>query len=323
MSSSLEVFITFVIGGWVVHRGMRAAEDSRGGLIQSVDGAAQLYYQESGEGPALIAPGHLFLHESLAPLTDEYKLVSYDMRNRGRSSAVGPEASLTIQGDVEDLETVRHHRGIDQFTAVGYSYLGLMVILYAIRSPQHVDRIVQLGPIPPRFGTEYPPDLRADDLGGVPDPVEMAKLDALGKEGFGESHPKEYCEKRWAVERFKLVGDPRNVDRLGNGWCELPNERPSALSRHFRRLFPSIMDLRVEPEDLQRVTVPVLTIHGTRDRNAPYGGGVDWARMLPNARLLTVQGGAHQSFCEYPEIVLPAIRTFLGGDWPKDAKIVR
>jgi hypothetical protein len=33
--------------------------------------------------------------------------------------------------------------------------------------------------------------------------------------------------------------------------------------------------------------------------------------------LLTVLAGAHQSFDEYPDVVLPAIDQFLKGRWPQ------
>ena len=56
--------------------------------------------------------------------------------------------------------------------------------------------------------------------------------------------------------------------------------------------------------------VPVLTIHGTWDRNAPYAAGREWALTLPNARLITVERAAHQVTADAPEIVLPAIDDF-------------
>ena len=40
---------------------------------------------------------------------------------------------------------------------------------------------------------------------------------------------------------------------------------------------------------MARVRAPVLTIHGTWDRNAPYAGGREWALTLPDARLITVE----------------------------------
>jgi len=67
----------------------------------------------------------------------------------------------------------------------------------------------------------------------------------------------------------------------------------------------------------------VLVVHGTKDRNAPYGGGVYWSRVLRDARILTVSGAAHQVFLERPDLVLPAMRSFLGGTWPSAASPLR
>jgi pimeloyl-ACP methyl ester carboxylesterase len=102
----------------------------------------------------------------------------------------------------------------------------------------------------------------------------------------------------------------------------MPNEWPSNLVKHFDSSFTSVQKLDISKEKIAFVKVPVLTIHGTKDRNAPYGGGREWALTLPNARLLTVKGGAHQSFDEFREIVVPAVRRFLEGNWPEGAEQV-
>lgn len=44
--------------------------------------------------------------------------------------------------------------------------------------------------------------------------------------------------------------------------------------------------------------------------------------MLPNARLVTVAGAAHQVFAEFPQIVMPAVREFLAGVWPSAAETI-
>jgi len=67
------------------------------------------------------------------------------------------------------------------------------------------------------------------------------------------------------------------------------------------------------------VRVPVLAVHGRRDRSAPYGGARDWAAMLPDARLLTVEDAGHAPWIEAPDLVFEAIETFLGGRWPEAA----
>jgi pimeloyl-ACP methyl ester carboxylesterase len=42
--------------------------------------------------------------------------------------------------------------------------------------------------------------------------------------------------------------------------------------------------------------------------------------MLPNARLLTIDGAAHAPWLEFPEDVLEPIRKFLDGTFPDSAE---
>ena len=82
----------------------------------------------------------------------------------------------------------------------------------------------------------------------------------------------------------------------------MPNEWPSNLVKHFESSFTSVQKLDISKDKVASVKVPVLTIHGTKDRNAPYGAGREWALILSNARLLSIKEGAHQSFDEFREI---------------------
>jgi pimeloyl-ACP methyl ester carboxylesterase len=73
---------------------------------------------------------------------------------------------------------------------------------------------------------------------------------------------------------------------------------------------------------MSKVTNPVLTIHGRKDRNAPYGAGREWAWMLPESRLLTIDEGAHAPWIEAPAKMFGAIREFFDGRWPVGAEKV-
>jgi pimeloyl-ACP methyl ester carboxylesterase len=68
--------------------------------------------------------------------------------------------------------------------------------------------------------------------------------------------------------------------------------------------------------------MPVLIVHGTKDRSTPYGGGREWALTLPNARLLSVENTAHAPWIEAPDKVLDSIELFLNGNWPDQAETV-
>jgi proline iminopeptidase len=301
--------------------GSRQAEE---GYI-SVEEGIRIFYQKAGRGSrVLIIPGRFFIFDHLKELANNYTLISYDMRNRGRSDAVSDGSKITIQDDIKDLERVRKHFGLDKFVAVGASYLGLMVILYAMEHPASVERIVQFGPVPLILGTEYPAHLMAgrDNIGA--DPAEIERIRKLAEQGYGKTNSKEFCEAQWSVDRFYLVGNPANVEKLGKGWCDMPNEWPVNFERHLQYHFTSVQSLHTSWEKvIASVTQPVLTIHGTKDRNAPYGAGREWAEKLPNARLLSISDAGHFPFAEYPEIVIPALRDFLSIGWPDRSEIIK
>ncbi len=214
------------------------------GWVAGPDGV-RLYYEKIGAGPTtIIVPGRLFLARDLAPLGAHHTLILYDMRNRGRSSRVEDGTLLTIQKDVEDLEAVRRHFGVERFVPVGYSYLGLMVVLYAMDHPDHVDRVVQLGPVPRKFGTEYPASLLHTDSVPVVDSAAAARVDSLKRSGFAREHPKEFCYESRRAFDVRLVGDPTKAAGLMDP-CGMPNEWPLNLERHFEHHFAGVQRLDV------------------------------------------------------------------------------
>ena len=292
---------------------------AREGHLTADDGA-RLYYRVVGSGePVVIIPGGLFLERDFARLSGGRTVVFYDMRGRGRSDALADSTRISIQQEVRDLEAVRRHVGAERIALVGWSYLGMLVMRYAAEYPGRVRRIVQLGPLAREFRTRFPDSLVAHDPVPVPDPAEVAELARRRAEGLASRDPRADCEADYRVQRVVLVGDVRLAERVPD-LCAMPNEWPSALARHFQLLFGSIVrDEGPAWEHYARLGIPVLTIHGTQDRNAPYGGGREWAAHLPEARLLTVRDAAHMLWLDAPGTVFPAIERFLGGAWPDGA----
>lgn len=292
------------------------------GYVTSGDGV-RLYYTKVGDSSktVIVVPGRLFAFHAFQRLAYGRTIIFYDMRNRGRSDAVTDLSKISLQHDVDDLEAVRAHFGIEKPDLIGFSYLGKIVILYAIQYPDHVNRIVQLGPVARKLATKFPEALSAGDADKVPDPGEERKLGELENNGFAKDHPKEYCEMDWKLEQQRMVGNPANANRIPSP-CEMENEWPTHLAQHFIPLLASDEALDIPKESIAKVTAPVLTIHGTKDRNAPYGGGREWDMLLPNARLVTIEGAAHMSWVEFPQVVFPSIDLFLNGNWPVEAEHV-
>jgi pimeloyl-ACP methyl ester carboxylesterase len=177
----------------------------------------------------------------------------------------------------------------------------------------HVNRLVQVGPTPPDGAKQYPTELTNAD--GVLTDV-LAKLAALTASP-PSADPEQRCRAVWSVLRPIYVVDPADVEKL-DGWqrCHLETER-TAMTYFTEYLLPSIRPLMAR--DVSGVTMPVLVVHGTKDRSAPYGGGRDWAAMLPNARLVTVEDAGHMPWIEKPADVFDTLQTFLDGAWPSAA----
>ena len=134
--------------------------------------------------------------------------------------------------DVEDLEAIRRHFGVDRFVPVGFSYLGFMVVLYAMEHPHRVERLVQLGPVPRKFGSDYPASLLHEDSVPVVDPAAAARLDSLHRTEWAQTHQRELCERSREVFAPRLVGRPERIAGLMDQ-CGMENEWPMNLRRHL------------------------------------------------------------------------------------------
>jgi proline iminopeptidase len=290
--------------------------------VRATDGLT-LFARVVGTGPdTVIAWPGLFLYHDLRGNRDLIAgrtWIFLDPRNRGRSDATADSTRRTAADDMRDLEAVREALSLSRFALVGYSAYGRYAIGYSLQHPDRVTRVVQLGPIGPRADAQYPPDLLAGDEAQVPDPAALRGVMALVAESLHIKRPEEFCRRDQWVSRVRLIGNPADTARIRNDdVCGMPNEWPVNVARHFGYRFTQ-PPFAFDTTALAGLQTQVLTIHGTKDRNASYGGGVEWAWRLPNARLLTIPGAAHRSFAEQPDVVQGAIASFLSGNWPTGA----
>jgi pimeloyl-ACP methyl ester carboxylesterase len=288
------------------------------GHVDTVPGVS-IYYERYGTGPnVVLVPGRLFMPEFTALARPDRTLILYDMRNRGLSKRVDNTAQLTIMGDVADVEALRRHFKAEKISLVGYSYLGLMVALYAAEHPGQVERLVQIGAVPRKFGTAFPADQQAgsDSLSAEGKAAEAAWNAIRGK--LATADPKEACAALSRFNSFALVGNPANSGKVPDT-CSLENESIANFGRHLTAHFGDLQKRDFAREPFTKLDLPVLTLHGTLDRNAPYGSGLEWATTFRDGRLITVNGGAHQLWLDDPT-VLADIDRFLSREWPGRAQ---
>jgi pimeloyl-ACP methyl ester carboxylesterase len=292
---------------------------SNQGFVTAPDGV-RLFFHQLGTGPgAVIIPNALHMIENFQCLASDRTVILFDLRNRGRSESVADSARLArgIHHDIDDLEAVRRHCGVETIDIIGHSYQGLAAVLYAMKYPRQVHRLVQIGAMQARAATEYPAHLTGADSTLAEFHARLAEMQT----NPGSEDPVETGRKFWALLRRLMVASPADAGKITWKPYEYPNEL-QFLRQWSEHILPSIQALQFAPEELAAVRAPVLVIHGVKDRQSPYGAGREWAMLLPDARLVTVPNAAHVPWIEAPELVFGSIRTFLDGAWPRESERV-
>jgi pimeloyl-ACP methyl ester carboxylesterase len=292
-----------------------------------VGNGVKLFFQKLGDGSTkVIVPLGLYLYEGLKSLAedDDRTILFYDVRNRGRSSHIRDSALIGIWQDVDDLERLRKHFSFEKTSLIGWSYLGMMVMLYTSKHEKNVERVIQLGPVALKWDTKFPAEYTNAGPSLI-DSNETKKIDRLIKEDYHRREPRKFTEEWFAANAPDLLGDASNIKKvlaLGPQVASNENEWYTNFRWHlYHHFFGSVQKLNADSlwPAMKNIQVPVLTIHGTKDRNAAYGAGRQWATELPNARLLTVEGAGHVPWIENKELVISGIDVFLDGKWPDKA----
>src|ERR1051326_6883341 len=114
----------------------------------------RIYTRRVGDGPPVVVlhggPGAH--HDYLLPQYDRLALgrtlLYYDQRGGGRAP-VPRDTPVGWREHVADLEALRDHWGLEQVTLLGYSWGGLLAVLYALEHPARIDRLVLVSSPPP------------------------------------------------------------------------------------------------------------------------------------------------------------------------------
>ena len=279
-----------------------------------------LYYRILGEGAeTVVVPNANWLWEALQPLAETRRLILYDPRSRGRSSAVTDSRQLSLEDDVEDLETIRRYFGLDRMVLFGSSYHAAITALYAADNPARVERMLLVCPITPRQPGEWVQETpTAEELIYPPG---IARLAELSHEGIDQEDPVAFC-RAWFTH-FLLpaqMGELSAVARFPvQDVCAFPNEWPQrAIPLYFEHILPKMDNWDFRPR-LGSLEMPVLVIQGTDDL-VPVEASQEWAAAIPGARFLAIEGAGHHPYLERPQELFAAAEAFLRGSWPEGAE---
>ena len=279
---------------------------SQEGFIE-VERDLRLYFRSLGEGETVFIP-LVSWTEEFDVLAKGRRLIFYDPRNRGQSTAVALER-ISFQNDIRDLEAVRNYFGLPKASLIGWSYFGAVVARYAMDFPEHVQRLIMVCGPPIRRSphSEAVNRVMAERINAVA-PGFLQELQASA------SPDPDKLRKLWELLREVRKGNNPLRPLRGNP-SQFPNEDPAKVAAVFQRAMQTQGDWDWR-NDAKRAVCPALFVFGTADF-VPFEAAREWAEYLPDARVFTMEGVGHFPSLEDPDRFFSALDSFLSGHWPQ------
>lgn len=273
--------------------------------------AVPLYWCTYGpeDAPSLLllhgGPGadHRYLLPQMLWLANRYRLVFYDQRGGGQSRTDDREP-ITWRTHVQDLDAVATELNIEPLSIVGYSWGGLLALLYAAEAAggatRHKPRrLVLIDPAPVtlafrrRFEAEFARRQASADV------VELRRQ--LAESGLRERDPEAYRHRTFELSVAGYFADPHAARDL----------TPFRVTGRVQQsVWESLGNFDFPAQNvLGSVHVPAIVIHGRHDP-IPLESAEFVARSL-GAELVVLDGAGHVPYVEQPQALFDAIQRFL------------
>lgn len=218
----------------------------------------RLYERRIGAGPEVVVlhggPGahHDYLLPGFDLLARRRTLVYYDQRGGGRSP-VAREVPVGWREQVADLEALRVLWGRDQLVLAGYSWGGLLALLYALEHPGRVERLALISTAPVWRGAREIFEQRFRERGASPVIQQMRA--ELASSGLKERDPERYRRRAFELSVAGYFHDPDRVKDL----------TPFRITgRTQTEVWESLGDFDLRPR-LPEIGVPAVVLHGDDD----------------------------------------------------------
>ncbi len=262
----------------------------------------QLYYEDHGSGdPVVLIHGYPLSSaswEKQIPVLLEagQRVITYDRRGFGKSSQ--PTTGYNYDTFAEDLHKLVTHLKLRNFALVGFSMGGGEVARYIGKhGSKGVSKAVIIGGIPPYLLKT------ADNADGVDASVFEGIQKAVAADRY--AFFSEFFKNFFNTDVF--LGKRISEQAVQASW----NVAASASATASLACVPTWHeDFR---NDVARIDVPTLVIHGDADRIVPIkASGEKTAKLVKGARLVTIKDGPHAVNWTHVDEVNAELVNFLG-----------
>ena len=245
---------------------------------------------------------HDYLLPQMLELASDYDLFFYDQRGGGRSRTDDP-APIGFRTHVNDVRLVVEEFHLEPLTILGYSWGGLLAMLYALdavrdRSVRHPRRLILVDPAPvsrplrERFEAAFAERSRGPEI--------QAMRDELQASGLRERDPEAYRQRAFELSVAGYFADPARARDL----------TPFRVMGKVQQSVWASLGNYDLVSDLRSVRCPGLVVHGRQDP-IPLESSEAAADAL-GIPLVVLDDCGHVPYVEQPAALFAAIREFLG-----------
>ena len=271
--------------------------------------AAQLAFHTVGTGDPLVClPGgpmkaSAYLGD-LGGLSSHRTLHLLDLRGTGDSPAPADAATYRVDRQVDDVEALRAHLGLEQLDLLAHSAGAALALLYAARHPERVQRLVLVCPTPRVVGLEVSTgDRRATAERPRGEPWFSDAFAAFERIWAGTQ-----TDQDWdAIEPF-MHGQ---WDAARRAWVaeEAGMLNAAAAAEYYAA---GAIDPATVTRALGRLHAPALVVAGEFDVALPPSRGADYAARFPQAELLVMPSSGHSPWLDDAARFVEGVEGFLG-----------
>lgn len=259
--------------------------------VITVNGVAQ-FTRTFGDGPDVVVlhggPGahHDYLLPQFDRLARGRRLRYYDQRGGGRSP-VPRAVSVTWRDQVADLAALLAHWDAAPATLLGYSWGGLLALLFAVEHPDRVARLALVCPAPSNARDRRRFETRFAERSRTP-AIAQARAD-LQASGLREREPAVYRRRAFELSVAGYFHDFATVGSL----------TPFRLTgRTQEDVWRSLGDYDLRPA-LDALRIPSRVFAGRHDP-IPLDTAEDTARRI-GAELVVFESSGHCPYVEEPD----------------------
>ena len=268
-----------------------------------------LYWREDGPEHALPllllhgGPGahHDYLYPQCLALAGSHRVITYDQRGGGQSKS-DDRTPITWRTQIDDLAQLITEFGVTPLTLIGYSWGGLLSMLYAIEATSNpslpaIDKLVLISPAP--ITRTWRHDFERNLAERQKSPLIESMRGELNQSGLRERDHDAFKQRSFELSVAGYFADPRRAAAL----------TPFRVTGRVQQsIWESLGDFDLR-DALRAVQTQALVVHGRQDP-IPLESAEAAAAAL-GAEIVVLDDCGHVPYVEQPQALFSSIESFL------------